>query len=142
MKRLLTIPVLYIWQLPQVLLGYAILLYFRLGKHPDRHVLTTPDGVQVWASKGMRGAISLGMLTVHGPSVLSPADIRHELGHTQQSRLLGPLYLLIVGIPSLVHAWHWRPSKGDYFAFWTERWANRLGERYFSRTSLNQRGTR
>ncbi|MCB1140566.1 MAG: hypothetical protein KDK23_17540 [Leptospiraceae bacterium] len=45
----------------------------------------------------------------------------HEYGHTYQSRLLGPFYLLIIGIPSLLSA-SLRPSR--HGAVYTERWAD------------------
>lgn len=109
MIRTLRISALYLWQLPQVLLGYIMLAVLRLQGRV-RLVLTSENGVQVWASRKMRGAISLGMLTIHSPYELAPNDIRHELGHTAQSRLLGPLYLPIIGLPSLLHAWLWHPK--------------------------------
>lgn len=57
----------------------------------------------------------------------------HEYGHTVQSLLLGPLYLPVIGLPSLLWAQlpvcrrKWR-GKMSYFRFFTERSANRLGE--------------
>lgn len=57
--------------------------------------------------------------------------IRHEYGHTVQSRKLGPLYLLIIGLPSLIWAGcfeGWRKKhKVSYYSFYTEAWADRLG---------------
>lgn len=76
------------------------------------------------------GGISLGRyLFVHREA---PAElVRHELGHCRQSLLLGPAYLLVIGLPSLVWAalyplFRRRRPPLDYFAFYTERWANRL----------------
>ena len=58
--------------------------------------------------------------------------IMHEYGHSLQSMILGPLYMFIVGIPSLI----WcnvpyfnrfrKDRKMSYYAFYTEKWANRL----------------
>lgn len=58
----------------------------------------------------------------------------HEYGHTYQSLILGPLYLLIIGTVS----WSWARTKryrdlrkiyGVPYSFcWTEAWANTLGE--------------
>ena len=127
MKKSLKTAVLYIWQAPQVLLGYAMLLVMKIFHKSVVHFGTDPNGVQLWRSDGMRGAISLGMLTIHSNWNMGPADIRHELGHTKQSRILGPFYLIIIGIPSLLHAAFWKPDKGDYYAYWTEKWADKLG---------------
>lgn len=57
----------------------------------------------------------------------------HEYGHTIQSLLLGPFYLLVIGIPSMV--WFRAPrlqklrvqKQIPYSAFYTERWADWLG---------------
>ena len=54
------------------------------------------------------------------------ASIKHEYGHSIQSKYLGPLYLLVIGIPSLI--WAIFGKRGDaYYAFYTERWADKLG---------------
>lgn len=68
----------------------------------------------------------------------------HEYGHTIQSLLLGPLYLLLIGIPSTV--WGFWPSLAkarrekeiSYFRFFTERWANTLGEKVTGEPSMGQ----
>ena len=63
---------------------------------------------------------------------LSGRLLVHEYGHTIQSLILGPLYLLIIGIPSSL--WGFlggrkrREQQIPYCAFFTEKWANRLGE--------------
>ena len=63
--------------------------------------------------------------------------LMHEYGHTFDSRRFGPLYLPVVGLPSLVSAandeslndppFH---THGDY---WAEKRANRHAEKYFSK---------
>lgn len=68
----------------------------------------------------------------------------HEYGHTIQSLLLGPLYLIVIGIPSTV--WGFWPSlakkrraeQRSYFAFFTESWANALGEKVTGQPSMEQ----
>ena len=57
--------------------------------------------------------------------------IKHEYGHSIQSKYLGWFYLLIIGIPSMI--WNacckaYRKKNGvSYYSFYTERWANILG---------------
>ena len=64
------------------------------------------------------------------------ALLAHEYGHTIQSCILGPLYLLSIGIPSFIWANNKRfirnRQKGMYLytSFYTERWANYLGSKY------------
>ena len=58
----------------------------------------------------------------------------HEIGHTFQSGWLGPLYLVLVGVPSVARGvyavayreWTGRRWRG-YFDGWPERQADRLG---------------
>lgn len=56
--------------------------------------------------------------------------ILHERGHVKQSRILGPLYLIIIGIPSISWAGLRRliPTlkKINYYWFYTENIANKL----------------
>ena len=73
---------------------------------------------------------------------LSQRLLVHEYGHTIQSLVLGPLYLIIIGIPStlwgfLPHYHTKRRTKGiSYFSFFTEAWANSLGERVTGQKSM------
>lgn len=59
---------------------------------------------------------------------------RHEYGHSFQSRWLGPLYLPLVGVPSVsrvLYGMAYREVKGtrwqSYYAGYPESWADRLG---------------
>ena len=73
---------------------------------------------------------------------LSQRLLVHEYGHTIQSLLLGPLYLIIMGIPSTL--WGFLPAyqklrsekQVSYFSFFTEAWANALGERVTGKKSM------
>ena len=49
----------------------------------------------------------------------------HEYGHVRQSMYLGPLWLLVVALPSGIHCLICRAE--NYYHFYTERWANALG---------------
>ena len=55
--------------------------------------------------------------------------IAHESGHVKQSLYLGPLYLIVIGIPSILWAWShkWIAPMKSYYWFYTEAWANKLG---------------
>lgn len=46
---------------------------------------------------------------------------RHEYGHTWQNRVLGPLYLFVIAIPSLISA---ISSPSSHNRFYTEKWAD------------------
>ena len=55
--------------------------------------------------------------------------IAHESGHVKQSLYLGPLYLIVIGIPSILWAWshRWIAPRKSYYWFYTESIANKLG---------------
>jgi len=71
-----------------------------------------------------------------GPLILvdhraSAELLAHEYGHFVQHLVLGPLYHLVIGIPSLSHAlWFGRQRGGNYFHFYTEAWADAWGGVY------------
>jgi hypothetical protein len=57
--------------------------------------------------------------------------VKHEYGHCVQSRKLGWLYLLIIGLPSIIWAGCFRNYREkhnvSYYSFFTEKWADKLG---------------
>ena len=57
--------------------------------------------------------------------------VKHEYGHTIQSKMLGPIYLIVIGIPSFLWAWlgdkYREKNNVSYYVFYTEKWANKLG---------------
>ena len=75
---------------------------------------------------------------------LSQRLLVHEYGHTIQSLLLGPAYLIVIGIPSTL--WGFLPHLNrkrhvqqiSYFSFFTEKWANALGEQVTGCKSMEQ----
>lgn len=86
------------WGLPQSIGGF--LLYLRYIKAP--HYSYKGSIVTNWPKKG---GISLGMFTfVEDRKGRQEYVSKHEYGHTIQSLILGPLYLIIVGVPSFIWA--------------------------------------
>lgn len=140
-----------LWGLPQTVLGLVLLLLHR----KDGHFLYHGAVITCWRG---RSSVSIG------PFVFVTADpffcdrladrftreeladrlLVHEYGHTIQSLFLGPLYLIVIGIPSTL--WGWLPSLAkkrhdqriSYFSFFTESWANRCGEWVTGRKSMEQ----
>ncbi len=111
--------VLIIWQLPQFLISLVMLPF--LGKKKlvaDRHFNFC------WVADKMQGGISLGPFAFVSPRINSPASIAHEVdGHTWDSKLMGPFYLFIIGIPSIFNAAF--DLSNCYYDFYPEKWANR-----------------
>ena len=105
------------------------ILYFTNGNFYKVYVGANKGGVtlgdKIFISKCYRGEY-LNLVTAH------------ESGHVKQSMMLGPLYLFIIGIPSIIWAWCHKivaPNK-SYYSFPTEHWANSLGG-----VAVNQDGT-
>lgn len=67
----------------------------------------------------------------------------HEYGHTWQCLLLGPLYYIVVAIPSAVwcnfFAGYRKKHNVSYYKLYCESWANSWGER-FSRMKRAENG--
>lgn len=115
------------WGIVQNIAGLILFLVNVKGRHYRVNGALATD----WDNK--RGSVSLGMFIF-----ISNADInkeytkRHEYGHTLQSVILGPLYFLVIGLPSVI--WcalpyfvkYRRKSGASYYGFYTERWANKL----------------
>ena len=132
---LLAIVLLQVWQLPQNLLGLVVGLFLR-GKRRLPGLPGIPPAVRLICAQNMYGGLSLGNFVYVRPPVYDKM-ILHEYGHCLQSRILGPFYLIVVGIPSFLWALWWHPGRRvSYYSFYTERWADRLGgvERKFVNT--------
>lgn len=111
--------VLFLWQLPQNILGLLFLLFI---KGEEKHTL---NGISFYYSGTFNGGISLGRNIILGHKL--ERSVRHEYGHCIQSRMLGPLYLIVIGLPSVLHAWLCRCRNHSYYDIWCEKWADKLG---------------
>jgi len=114
----------YLWQLPQHLLALVVLMFYkptRVEKYSWAKVYWLPVD---WG-------ISLGQYILVCDEEQGDLNlVRHEFGHSLQSRMLGPLYLLVVGLPSILMNLASRrfPKFGErYYDRWPESWADRLG---------------
>ena len=116
----------WLWQFPQNMLALCIegilcKAAYREGK---------ADGNTIIVNIVLPSAMSLGDYLFVNP-MSSQKTIQHECGHSKQSDILGPLYLIVIGIPSLLHNMaHYLCSKigikWNYYSFYTEYWANKL----------------
>lgn len=127
------------WGILQTFLGLVLFLKHYQNKHYRYHGAV----VTVWKSKT---SISLGMFVFVtsepffakkfegkiSVEELSGRLLVHEYGHTIQSLILGPLYLILIGIPSTLWGFLLGKKRKEkqipYGAFFTEKWANSLGE--------------
>ena len=149
MKRILYCLVQCTWGVLQSTLGLFIFLLHIRSRHYFYHGAVITE----WNDKS---SVSLGMFVFitkepyfydklkseYTVEELSRRLLVHEYGHTIQSLILGPLYLIVVGIPSTL--WGFLPSFNrkrkneglSYFSFFTEKWANYLGEQVTGEKSM------
>ncbi len=137
------------WGILQTALGFIVFL-LHIG---DKHYFYHGAIVTEWSDKS---SVSLGLFVFvtkepyfydklkdeYTMEELSARLLVHEYGHTIQSLILGPLYLIVIGIPSTL--WGFLPyynkkrkEQGlSYFSFFTEKWANALGEKVTGKKSM------
>lgn len=123
MKKVIEI-LLYVWQLPQNLVGLFMLAWLR----PEFSIVFRTS--KIYYSTEMRGGISLGRYIFLNEKYWDEGGDSelHEYGHSRQSLFLGPLYLFVIGIPSILWAAWWNESRGvSYYKFYTEALADKLG---------------
>ena len=119
-----------IWELPQYVLGFIVKKVCKAESY------TTYKDAKVYSWKYSSG-MSLSK-HIFVPFKLADPNtdeiqkyIKHEYGHTIQSKYLGWFYLIVIGLPSLI--WNkcfkkYRARTGkSYYSFYTESWADKLG---------------
>lgn len=121
----------WIWQLPQNLCG-LVYKYISKNNRKERIENTAINklGVEAYV-KTSPGSISLGKyIFISERNKDNRNTIFHEIGHSKQSRILGPLYLIVIGIPSItwatLHSYIPYLWKYDYYSFPTEKSADKL----------------
>lgn len=149
MKKLLYYFCQFTWGIVQSLLGFMMFLLHIKDKHYTYHGAI----ITQWKNKS---SVSLGAFVFItstpyfsekyrnkiSEKELSQRLLVHEYGHTIQSLILGPIYLLIIGIPSTI--WGFLPSLNkkrrekriSYFSFFTEKNANYFGEKVIGEKSM------
>ena len=151
LKYLLYILLQVTWGAVQTLLGFIVFL-LNVNR---KHYFYNGAIVTKWKNKS---SVSLGLFVFvtdepyfydklkddYSKEQLSSMLLVHEYGHTIQSLILGPFYLIIMGIPSTL--WGFLPSCAkkrkekniSYFSFFTERWSNYLGEKILKQDSMGK----
>ena len=130
---------LWLWQLPQHLAALVLWGILRLAGRVvsvDRNSFFMGNIDTLILIKPPGFGVSLGQY-IFVPEGCPDKTKRHEHGHSIQSRRLGPLYLIIVGIPSAVFnnlqdrlfhkSWPTQKRQEWYYSRWPEKQADRLG---------------
>lgn len=123
------ITLLYLWQLPQNLLGLAV-VFFSKAKRQYINGVATP----FYCTK-YRFGVSLGAYVIVNENC-NENTLLHELGHCFQSLYLGWLYLPMIGLPSTLRNMYdrifhknWDTQKRIvwYYSGYPEAQADKLG---------------
>lgn len=118
-----------IWELPQKLLAAAV------KKLSKAQLISEYNEAKIYYWKWSGGMSLSNNIFVpfeqYNKTEYQINYVKHEYGHTIQSKILGPLYLFVIGLPSILWAWlgenYRKKNKVSYYAFYTEKWANKLG---------------
>jgi hypothetical protein len=129
-KQLIRI-LLFIWQLPQNIIGFLISRFCKSCTKNDN---------KFYYGNFFNAGISLGNFIIFDKRNIAQPDfersLKHEKGHQIQSKYLGWLYLIIVGIPSIIRniydriaheKWSYSKRKNWYYNGFPEKWADKLG---------------
>ena len=125
MKRILNIIkwiLLFIWQIPQNIVALCMLPF--MG-HITLKCIKRYSWCLICSSMKYCGSISLGNFVLLGSG--SYTTCAHELGHVKDSHLFGPLYLFIIGLPSIIWAGFdiYKKKGVSYYSLYTEYRANK-----------------
>jgi hypothetical protein len=125
------------WELPQQLLGVLLALIYLSGRGINNNIFHYKGAIFLESPYYGKGAgLTLGNIITTGPGT-GNAMKQHEFGHYIQSRILGPLYLPFIALPSLLWAITltrgWRRgyfSRVNYDDFIIESNATSLGKKF------------
>ena len=125
-----------IWQLPQHIIAYVIMLVNCKSIKP---MINRDSGILYYVVDNLfNSEISLGnYIFLDFNEYHEYKTIKHEHGHQIQSLILGPLYLIIIGLPSIIGNIVYRIKRRnfrknynpkDYYKQPWEAWADKLGK--------------
>lgn len=160
LRVLYFIGVTLLWQFPQTVASWLLIAGLWVTKQKNK-------GTERFRGKAIIrvkhscpiGGVSLGEFIILREFLerQSPQVKEHEYGHSIQSLILGPLYLIIIGIPSALlnlfttisfylqsldleskhgkETWEYVKERekirvellANYYNFYTEKWADKLG---------------
>jgi len=120
---------MFLLEFPQNIIGFLAFKYYTKRHKQAYYKYRTAYVTHV---KGNWGAVSFGKYIFADDQCYKHDIIKHEYGHSLQSKRLLILYLPIIGLPSLIwnrlfQGYRQRHQK-SYYSFYTEAWANKLGD--------------
>ena len=127
------------WELPQNIIGALFMVYIDMTDKSYFKFNSCNEMRNTQVFCDIKGGVTLGRyIFLNKRYYTNNSVITHEIGHIWQSIYLGPLYLIVVGLPSVFHAWlnnyirccYFHDKENNlfycYYHFYTERWANNI----------------
>jgi hypothetical protein len=128
----------FLWEQPASLIGFFVVFFGRGKKR--KFTFSNGEVRTYYIFDWLRFSAQWGMVSLMAAkNEGQETPLRHEaLGHGKQSTILGPLYLLAVGLPSYVRnrislycskpsSWYYGYQPDEGLAY-PEKWADKLGE--------------
>lgn len=119
------------WELPQTLVGALMWLFFTVTQKASKYYISDQRFITMMTfTSWNHSSDSMGHFIFFNTENYNSYIDLHEAGHSQQSYILGPLYIPLVVIVSLygwilckagIRSWN------DYYKHYPENWANKLG---------------
>lgn len=134
-KKFLFYFVQWTWGLPVNLVGGIIFLFCTIIKKRRwqrfgySYIVYLP-----WKSGGLSLGLFIFIKENHKNKVWTYNTRIHEYGHTWQCLILGPLYYLIIALPSAI--WcnffegYRKRNNVSYYKLYCEAWANSFGQKF------------
>lgn len=125
---------LYLWQLPQNLIGLILIIGAKKYKWFGYTFYTKKEFFNAGVTLGNYIILDEVFVRIGGKTLLD--TIKHEAGHKKQSEMLGIMYLLIIGMPSFLRniydrifhkKWLLTDRLNWYYKQFPENWADKLG---------------
>ena len=123
------------WGIVMTFMGLLITLVLLIsGKKPKKH-----ERVWYFEVGEYWGGVNFGVMFLAGKDP-SKGLKSHEYGHSFQNAIFGPLFPLLIGIPSMIRYWYreiiWRTNREKYRELpkyddiWFEGSATDIGKKY------------
>lgn len=131
--KIVSLLLAFTWELPQTLVALVFMLFFRTQGIAGNSRIWRVHFSSFLTCASLGEFIFFAKRDVGGPSW--EETVRHETGHSVQSRIFGPLYLILIALPSSIwnllsrmdnRAGRW--FAGHYYDTPWEHGANVLGK--------------
>ncbi len=122
------------WGLPvNIVGGIAYLICTKILKHPHTKFGYANIVYLPWNAGGLSMGLFIFMRENHEKKEWTYNTRIHEYGHTWQCLLLGPLYYIIIALPSVIwcnfFANYRKKNNVSYYKLYCEAWANNWGQK-------------